>query len=269
MATVIPGDRIQKHHVDKYNFKVIAFGSGSDDDQKEESRTSQQRQTSQQQTDPKREIQEKSIDSSALNDRSKESLIESLMKKTDEMSSNFIKLQMKLEQKEEEFAEALKKAKEEAFAEGMKAGRAQAMEEIDKSLNAKLELFTNSIAKLEQSATEFEHALGNLKNELVTAAVDIAQEVIKVELSTNSSEVAKVLAEELIADLQGASHVTLKVNPANQAYVSEKLGKLEHVTVLADSAVSEGGVVVMSDAGNIDAQISKRFERVKKVALSE
>jgi len=57
--------------------------------------------------------------------------------------------------------------------------------------------------------------------------------------------------------------------PKNHAYISEHLGKLEHITVLADSAVNEGGVVVISDAGNIDAQISKRFERVKKAALSE
>jgi flagellar assembly protein FliH len=176
---------------------------------------------------------------------------------------------MKLEAKEEEFKEELQKAKEEAFAEGMKAGKAQALEEIDNKLNEKLQLFTSSIAKLESSAAEFEHSLENLKDELVSAAIDIAQEVIKIELDTNSSQVAKVLADELIEDLQGASKITLKVNPKNHAEISEHLGKLEHITVLADSAVQEGGVIVISDAGNIDAQISKRFERVKKAALSE
>ncbi len=261
MATVIPNSRIEKHHVDKYNFKVIAFGAAGET----ENRSSTEESAST--VSPVQAATE--IDSSALDNKSKESLIESLMKKTDEMSSNFIKLQMKLEAKEEEFKEELQKAKEEAFAEGMKAGKAQALEEIDKSLNEKMELFTSSIAKLEKSAGEFETSLESLKNELVSAALDISKEVIKIELSTNSSEVAKVLSEELINDLQGASQVTLKVNPNNHAYVSEHLGKLEHVTILADSAISEGGVVVLSDAGNIDAQISKRFERVKKAALSE
>ena len=260
MATVIPNSKIEKHHVDKYNFKVIALGGSSE---AEES-------TSVDETVGQSPVQAATeIDSSALDNKSKESLIESLMKKTDEMSSNFIKLQMKLEAKEEEFKDELQKAKEEAFAEGMKAGKAQALEEIDKSLNEKMELFTSSIAKLEKSASEFESSLESLKNELVSAALDISKEVIKIELSTNSSEVAKVLSEELINDLQGASQVTLKVNPKNHAYVSEHLGKLEHLTILADSAISEGGVVVLSDAGNIDAQISKRFERVKKAALSE
>jgi len=263
MATVIPSSRIEKHNVNKYNFKVIAFGS-SKEDQEDREHTSHQ-------YTPENNPQQRAtdIDSSALNTSSKDSLIESLMKKTDEMSSNFIKLQMKLEQKEEEFAQELKRAKEEAFSEGMKAGKAEALDSIDKELNAKLELFTNSIEKLEKSATEFESSLENLKEELITAALDIAKEVIKVELDKNSSEVAKILSEELINDLQGASKITLKVNPKNHTYISEHLATLEHVTVLADSAVSEGGVIVISDAGNIDAQIEKRFQRVKKAALSE
>jgi len=263
MATVIPSSRIEKHNVNKYNFKVIAFG-GSKENSNE---VQQEQQTYTPENNPQKRASD--IDSSALNTSSKDSLIESLMKKTDEMSSNFIKLQMKLEQKEEEFKEELQKAKEEAFAEGMKAGRAQALEEIDKELNSKLELFTSSIEKLDKSALEFQTSLENLKNELVNAALDIAKEVIKVELDKNSSEVAKVLSDELIHDLQGASKITLKVNPKNHAYIAEHLGVLEHVTVLADSAVSEGGVIVISDAGNIDAQIEKRFQRVKKAALSE
>ncbi len=263
MATVISNDTIERHNVDKYNFKVIALGGLDENNDTSHTNT----QNSLTQEEPQQKPTE--IDSSALDTKSKESLIESLMKKTDEMSSNFIKLQMKLEAKEEEYKEALKNEKEGAFAEGLKAGKAQALEEIDTNLNEKLSLFTSSIEKLNQSATEFTSSLDSLKKELVTAALDIAKEVIKVELSTNSSEVAKVLSDELIADLQGATKVTLKVNPKNHADIAEHLGKLENITLLADSAVNEGGVIVMSDAGNIDAQISKRFERVKKAALGE
>jgi len=262
MATVISSDKIAKHNVDKYNFKVIALGGSAN-----ESKSEHSTQTMDEEEPPQAHTTD--IDSSALNSKSKDSLIESLMKKTDEMSSNFIKLQMRLEAKEEEFAQELKRAKEEAFAEGMKAGEAKALEEIDKNLNEKLSLLSSSVAKLDKSAAEFETSLEALKDELLHAALDIAKEVIRVELSENSAEVAKLLADELIKDLQGASKVTLKVNPKDHATLAEHLGKLEYVTVLADSAVSEGGVVVISDAGNIDAQIEKRFQRVKKAALSE
>ena len=258
MASIINSDSIEKHNVDKYTFKVIALGGRND--------TSQEPQYTPE-NNPKARASD--VDASALSQSSKDSLIESLMQKTDEMSSNFIKLQMKLEAKEEEFANELKKAKEEAFAEGLNAGEAKAKEEIDKNLNLKLSLLEESIQKLDKSAEEFSQALAGIKNELVVAALDISKEVIKVELNENSTEVAKILADELIKDLQGASQIEIKVNPKDHAAISEHLGSLENITVRSDSAVSEGGVIVISDAGNIDAQIAKRFERVKKAALGE
>ena len=259
MATIIPNNAVDKHNVHKYNFKVIAIGQNEEQKSEEKIFTA----------DDNPKARASDVDSSALSTSSKDSLIESLMKKTDEMSSNFIKLQMKLEAKEEEFEQELKKAKEEAFNEGLKAGEAKAREDIDKALNNKLELLTASIQKLDGSAGEFEKALEGVKSELLNAALDISKEVIQIELSENSAQVAKTLSDELIKELQSASKITLKVNPKDHSAIVEHVGKLEHVEVLPESAVSQGGVIVLSDAGNIDAQISKRFERVKKAALSE
>ena len=146
MVTVINGDLLQKHNVGKYNFKVIALGSENEKNKPKESENkyTPENHPAQRATDH--------VDSSALSDSSKESLIESLMQKTDEMSSNFIKLQMKLESKEEEFTEALKKAKEEAFAEGIEAGKAQAQNELNEQVQNSLGLYETSIEKLEKSA---------------------------------------------------------------------------------------------------------------------
>lgn len=258
MATIIPNEQTDSHNVQKYSFKVIALGAKESPAEEVKKFTPEE--------NPQARASD--VDASALSNSSKDSLIESLMKKTDEMSSNFIKLQMKLEAKEEEFEQELKKAKEEAFNEGLKAGEAKAREEIDASVSKKLELLVLSIKKLEENAQEFDKTLEGIKNELLTAALDIAKEVIQVEVSEHSGEIAKRLGNDLIKELQGASKITLKVSPKDLSFIAEELGKLEHVEVIPDSAVSEGGVIVLSDAGNIDAQISKRFERVKKAALS-
>jgi flagellar assembly protein FliH len=264
MATVIQSDNLNRHNVDKYNFKIIALGNQVDS--KSNAPKSVEKYTPE--NNPKARASD-NVDSSALSNSSKESLIESLMKKTDEMSSNFIKLQMKLESKEEEFKEELKKAKEEAFAQGLEAGKAQAGKDLEKNINESLDMFSNSVLKLENSAKEYDMALEVIKNELITAALDISKEVVKIELSQSSNEIAKILSDELINDLQDASKITLKVNPKNHGAISEHVGKLEHIDVVSDSAVAEGGVIVISDAGNIDSQISKRFERVKQAVLSE
>ena len=265
MATVISSNNTSTHNIHKYNFKVIASGSAEENNHHTENTPSAPDFT--EEDNPKARSSDK-IDSSALSSSSKESLIESLMKKTDEMSSNFIKLQMKLESKEEEFKIELQKAKEESFAQGMKAGKAKAMEDGEVGMTSAISLFGESVKKLEKSAQEYESALEGIKKELINAALDISKEVITIELGENSSNIAKVLSSELIKELQSASKITLKVNPKDHGAVSEQVGSLAHVEVLSDSAINVGGVVAISDAGNIDSEISKRFEKVKQAAIS-
>ncbi len=263
--SVISNNSSEMHNVSKYSFKVIPLGSNS----QEEENTDQDTQTQKYTKDNHPGIRATDIDSSELSTSSKESLIESLMKKTEEMSSNFIKLQMKLEAKEEEYKRELQKAKEAAFEEGIQAGIAKAIEEGELNVKDALKQFSSSIKKLEESARDFEFALEGIKNELTVAALDISKEVLKIELSSNSGAVAKSLSEELIKELQSASKITLKVNPKDHGVISEYVGLTDHVKVVSDSAISEGGVVAISEAGNIDAEISKRFERIKKAVLSE
>lgn len=260
MATLIQNERIEKHTVNKYNFKVLSSDSLSTDEDILLEDYSEDNNPSRRTSD---------VDSSSMTTSSKEALIESLMKKTDEMSSNFIKLQMKLESKEEEYKEELQKMKETSFDEGLEAGMKKAIEDSASDLSKGIEQFSTSVSTLEASAKEFETALENIKSDLMVAAIDISKEVISIELSENSEEVAKALGDSLIKELQSAANITLKVNPKDHGAISEHVGSLKHIQVVSDRAVNEGGVIAISDVGNIDSQISKRFERVKKTALSE
>lgn len=261
MATVISSDRLMKHNIDKYNFKILAMGGNVDESNlvpvENENASSQVSQASE------------TGDSSAMSSNSKESLIESLMKKTDEMSSNFIKLQMKLESMTQEHKDELIKVKEESLNEGMVLGKKELEDARKQDVKDEFAQLLTSVVVLDNSAKEYVQSLDSIKNELLHAALDISKEVVGVELSENSTDIAELLSNELIKDLQGASKITLRVNPKNHGEISQSIGSLEHITIVSDSAISEGGVVAISDVGNIDAQISKRFQRVKKAALSE
>ena len=271
MAKVISSERLSKHTTEKYNFKVISMGAGKE--------TTGSVLTNSGEEDINGDIRENvnlpepvvtsDVDSSSLSTNSKDSLIESLLKKTDEMSSNFIKLQMRLEEMSDEHKVELENVKKTSFEEGIEAGIVKAKESSDNNFENGLNQFSSSVTTLEASAAQFEVALEGIKSHLVDAALDISKEVIKIELEENSSDVAKLLSSELIKELQNASKITLKVNPKDHGEVSASVGSLKHVEIISDAAVSVGGVVVLSDAGNIDAQISKRFERVKRAALSE
>ncbi|MDK9693462.1 MAG: flagellar assembly protein FliH [Sulfurimonas sp.] len=264
MADIINGEKKNGHKVDKYNFKVLSFGEEADDEFAATSFVQRE-----DLAEAKPSFREREVDSSAMSQSSKDSLIESLLNKTDEMSSNFIKLQMKLESMMEEHKAELKKVKEESFAAGVESGKERASKEEEKKISEAIAQYGASIGKLEKSAGAFEAALERIKEELVSAALDISKETIRVELSENSHKVATLLAQELIKELQGASKIVLRVNPNDHGAISQAVGTLAHVEIVSDGAVSLGGVIAMSEAGNIDAQIAKRFERVKRAALSE
>jgi flagellar assembly protein FliH len=185
------------------------------------------------------------------------------------MSSNFIKLQMKLESMQEEHKRELETLKEAALQEGLAKGKEEAHKECEQKYAQTLNLFADSITKLEAKSQEYNSALETLKKELSSAAVEIAKEVVQIELDEHSGKVAEALASSLIEELKSASEVTLKVNPKDFTEISTKMQALENVKVIADPAVSAGGVIAISDLENIDAQIPSRFERVKRVILSE
>lgn len=200
---------------------------------------------------------------------SKDELIESLMKKADEMSSNVIKMQMRLESLQEEHASALEEGKKVAYAEGVEAGIAQEKLNLEGKSAQSHDQLAQSVKTLESAAAEFVSALGSIQKELTHTALDIAKEVIGIETSEHSSKIAAKLSSDLIEELKDASKITLKVNPADHGFISEKVGSLEHVEVLSDRAISAGGVVAISDAGNIDSEIKKRYERLKRSLLLE
>jgi flagellar assembly protein FliH len=274
MAIVIPKDKMDRYNVGTYHFKVLSALETHNSNDTDEFVETKFEEPAKPNTPPSpspapKQASQGDVDSSGISQNSKDALIESLMKKTDEMSSNFIKLQMKLESKEEEYKAQLQQEKESSFNEGIEAGKAQANQEFEAQMSSKLAQFSSSLNTLNESAKEFDGALEAIKDSLMSAALDIASEVVSVELSENSSTVAKVLSQELIKELQSASEVTLKVNPSDYDEIASSIATLEHIKVVSDSAISIGGVIAISDAGNIDAQITKRFERVKKAALSE
>ncbi len=262
MAEVISNQNIARHNVDKYNFKVLAMGSNI---KKSPLKTSND-EVLQQSKESLHTSEEKKPTN---NNNSKDSIIESLLKKTDEMSSNFIKLQMKLESMQEEHKKELEALKQATLEEGIAKGKEIAQKECETKYNETLNLFASSISKLESKANEYNSELEKLKNELTSAAIDIAKEVVSIELDQHSNQVAEALANSLIEDLQNASKITLKVNPKDFSHISQQFQNTKHIQIVADNAVNEGGVIAISDIENIDAQIPNRFERVKRVILSE
>jgi len=270
METVISETQTSGHIINKYNFKVLSTaapvqGEGNKNNGSFISGVSAAPEDEDEKLSEIPQVESENI----LSKSSKDELIESLLQKTDEMSSNFIKMQMKIESKEEEYKLALEVAKSEAFDEGKEAGMKEAEEMVQSEHTSLMQQFSTSVQTLDASTKEFSRSIEGIKEELIHAAIDIAKEVILVETSENGNMIASTLAQNLIKEIQSSSQVTIKVNPNDKVAIEQSLGTLENVKIISDNAVNNGGVIILSDAGNIDGDIMKRYERVKSAALDK
>jgi flagellar assembly protein FliH len=259
--TIITKENLDDHTVGKYQFKILSGLNGASVHEAAEELGLEH---------TKSTVQEKQIyDPPQTASSNKDELIESLLKKADEMSSNFIKMQMKLETLQEEHASILEAAKRTSYDEGFSAGMQSEQSQDSKRKEQAQEQLSNSVKTLEIAADQFNRALESIQKELTHTALEIAREVIGIETQENGAKIAAKLSEDLIEELGEASKIVLRVNPADHGFISEKVGSLAHVEVLSDRAISQGGVVAISDLGNIDSQIKKRFERLKRSLLLE
>lgn len=194
---------------------------------------------------------------------------ETLLKKIDELSTSLIKMEMQMERQQADFNARLEEDKKRAYDDGFNA----ATTEFDSSYKAKCDdndkMLSSSIKKLEETASNYETKMTDIEKELAKTAVSIAEQVIKKEVSENSSKVALSLVRELLTKLKEASKIKLKVNKMDAEYLKNALSAESKVSIEEDDAIQRGGVIVLSDVGNLDGNISSRFLKVKEDLLGD
>ena len=199
-------------------------------------------------------------------------LVDRLLQKSDELSDSLAKLQLQFEKAQSQAQEQLNNAKDEAYKEGYNQAKEEIKTEIQDELNAQKKVLVDSIITLENALKDSQTHLQNLEKELSAIAVDIAKEVIVKEVEENSQKVALALAKELLHSIIDATDITLKVNPQDYLYLKEQLENtqpegMQKITILSDDALKPGGVVIISNQGNLDGSIMTRYKNMKQSIL--
>ena len=285
-SSVITSETSPAHFIENYRFKVLGVGERATDSAPvliEENNLSEElseqnfgqkgenfipQASHQTQTNSQNHFASQA-QSPQIQQAGESSLVEELLKKTDELSSNIIKLQMQIENQESEFAKRLEAEISRAKEDGKNEGIAQANAANEAKINELEARFSASAAKLEEQYIKFDEFLKKIEEELGQTAIKIAKEVIDKEISTSSNQIAHHLASSLIKELSNVKNIEIRVNPEDSEYIKEQFSKNEHVKISADDAISKGGVVIISDGGNIDATMQTRLEKLKMLVNNE
>ncbi|CAD7288222.1 hypothetical protein LMG7974_00901 [Campylobacter majalis] len=271
-TSVITNDKMSKHFVENYRFKVLGSEPRNHDKSNEPQTenfvsnviSENANDLAQDETNqPQNFIHENISQEQPINSGFDSNFVEELLKKTDELSSNIIKLQMKIENQEAEFDKRLQAEIARAKEDGINEGLAQANIAYETQLKDLNEKFSSSIAKISAKYDELDTFINKNEEELATTAISIANEVLMNEVGQNSSKIAYNLALNLLKTLSDAKDITLRVNPSDSEYLSENFAQKTHIKIQSDDAISKGGVVIISEAGNIDATLQTRLENIK------
>ncbi|HEB9328069.1 TPA: flagellar assembly protein FliH [Campylobacter coli] len=273
-SNVISGGTSDQHVVEGYRFKVISEFDNHTEEKQHHPQISNEENiiTSSKDENPTNESQTPApsqVVQEVQTPAFQPSFVEDLLKKTDEMSSNIIKLQMQIESQESEFNNRLNSELENAREKFSKEGYEQAKAEFEKELNDLRDKYLKSVSKLEEACANLNVFIEKNEKELADTAIDIAKEVILKELENNSSKIAYALAKDLINELKGAGSIEIKVNSVDYNYLKEHFSENSHIKITLDDAISKGSVIILSDSGNIESNLNARLIKIKKMVNNE
>ncbi|ABK82698.1 flagellar assembly protein FliH [Campylobacter fetus] len=253
-----------EHTIEPYRFKVL--GAFPTNDVKEQETVSNLEEQTETQA-PKQEV-EKESQTHQEEPKLEPSFIEELLKRTDELSGNIIKLQMQIENQENEFKVRLEQEVARTKDEALKEGHMAAKTEFEAELNEIEKKYMHSIEKLDEEKSKLEALYASSQQELASTAIEIAKEVVIKEIKDSSSVVASNIAKSLISELNDATSIEIKTNPKDYEFLKANLNLNSHIKITSDDAINSGGVIVLSEVGNIDGSVMARFAKIKKI-LSE
>jgi flagellar assembly protein FliH len=199
----------------------------------------------------------------------RDEMINNLLDKVDSLSSELLKVQIKLEEQDGIFTNQIDEVKKSSYEEGLKQGQIQIEQKLQSEYSSILKNFTTSIDEVNNLSKNLQSATNSIESELIKASVEIAKEVITSEISFNSGQVAINLSKSLLKQINDASTIKLHVNSSDYDSVKDSFKDMEHISIIPNRSVNQGGVIIVSDVGTIEGSIMERFKNLKLDILSK
>ena len=247
--SVISSNELDAHTMNKYDFKTIT---------KQEIDSHKQKRDDEENDDKPNKAQVAMIESSL-----EKELIDKLLQKRDDLSATLKGFEERFAELQAQASEREKAAKE----EGIKEGQMMVNLELKNSIESEREKIASSVNKLDSAIDGAKEQIAKLESELSSIALDIAKEVIIKEVSEESAKVAASIAKELLKSMSGNLDVIIKVNPADFEFLNNLAKVKENIKIKSDDAIAKGGVVIISENGNIDGSIMSRYKLLKQSVI--
>lgn len=170
-------------------------------------------------------------------------------------------LDLEIDRVLEKARERAKSIEEEAYSKGFSEGEKKGLEEGRKKTVVLEKL-------LEELSTYREKQYRDIEKELVDLVTVISKKIINQELTVNKEAVLNIV-KAAIESAVGNEEIKIRINPEDYDNVSQhreefihSIDGLKNISFEADKSVLQGGCLIETIYGDIDARLDKQLETV-------
>ncbi len=117
-----------------------------------------------------------------------------------------------------------------------------------------------ALKDLKNYSSFFEQASLQMETKILKTALSISQKIIGIEVGEKSALIAKETILNMMIKIKTASKVSIHLNPKDYLLLKDDIQFEKHVSLIEDSNVTAGGVVIASDLGNFDGNIEAKVQ---------
>ena len=154
------------------------------------------------------------------------------------------------------------------FTKGEKAGLAAAGIKLDETLSI-LNRAIEEVRKLKESIR------ASAEKEVVELALAVARKIVGYEVQINRDTVVEI-TKAALEKVEDRETITVKINPSDYRYLHERTSQMIHLientdrlTFVEDPAIDEGGCLIETDCGDVDARIENQFKIIEAAFRAE
>lgn len=157
----------------------------------------------------------------------------------------------------QEESENIKKS---AFEEGYRLGLEKA--------NADLDVFREQLAQFMSAKNDvFEY----IAPDILEISVDIAKTIIKKEVDSDPQVIVNTIIDVLKNVSKNEPKITIRVRPQSVQFIKDTIPNITYqygidskINIISDPSVDEGGCILQTNNGIVDASIDTQIEIIKK-----
>ena len=164
------------------------------------------------------------------------------------------------------------KIKSEAKAQGLEEGKKEGEIKVAENIAEAIEVLNSAIK-------ERKKIIHDSEGELLRLSQKIAEQIVRSEISLNKDVLLNIIAEA-VNRVSDRESVIIKVNRDDLEYIKQYKDKIasmmdgiRNLTIIEDTQVEQGGCIVETNLGFVDARISTKLslieQALKKVSSSE